>query len=329
MRIRTLAAVTAAAALITPLTAASAGADDREYPDRSQDVRGAAITPASQLTGTETNGDATFGTGKLPEGVRDKAKTVDIAAGETIRPRLDASDNEVGVKELKSTWCQYRWKTKVKGKPPIDNLYRYGASKVRKSGSRQASQLAHDAQGGFDAPKQTTTTRVDWSVPIEIPDDWPQPSQISGWANPTFKGAVFVNSNYYWWGGNSGAGAQQQIRIGIARDNDTRWRTLHDLNLESTNGTEETVDYQRGIDDGDPSYANIDTTPDHTYTFKVRSKSLAWSDPVTGAGAQGQVDFNGDIDAPGNLVDGGYVRPDGPFDTVLIQYKAPKEVKCQ
>ncbi|MGP3989290.1 hypothetical protein [Streptomyces sp. 3N207] len=328
-RTRTLAAAAAAAAFITPLAVTSAGAQDRGEDGKKQDG-GGYITPRPLLTGTEADGDVTFGAGSLPEAARGKAKTVDVEPGEKITPRLDTSDEGAETKKLTSTWCSYRYKTKVKGKPPIDNLYRYGVSKVRKKDDRRASHMVHDSQGGQDAPRQTTSTSVDWYLPIEIPDDWPQPSQISGWANPTFKGAMFVNSNYWWWGGTSLAGAQQKISIGMARDNDTRWRTLHKMDLERNNGTEATEKYKLDIGDGNEvNYANMDTTPAHTYTFRVRSKSTAWSDPATFAGAQAQTDFGGDIDAPGHLLDNGYVQPNGPFGDALIEYKAPKKVKCQ
>ncbi|MBU6534686.1 hypothetical protein ACFUIW_38780 [Streptomyces sp. NPDC057245] len=255
---------------------------------------------------------------------------VKLAPGEAATPQqivpegVDPTAVRAAAEDLKLTTCLYAPIVTPTPEPPFDDREKFGVSK-QGPGLRGWS-LAHDSQGGTDSEPRTTSTRIDYDVPIVIPDDWAQPSQITGYANPKVKGAIRAASRRF-TAGTSTANGQQYLNIGMERDGDEYWQSMYDMKFSRENGLDETKGFESGPRD-DPFFANIDTTPGHLYKFRVKSQSHVTSNPEFLAPAAAQLDFGAGIDAPAHLIEDGYIEPDGGWKTFIVQYKSPFDVEC-
>lgn len=159
---------------------------------------------------------------------------------------------------------------------------------------------------------------------IDIPFEWPQPSQINAYVNPKFKGGHYVDSRTSpITFSSSQASTRQLIQFGWSRDSTQFMQTLWDIQTLKKDGTSDLIHYYwDGLDDGYYYAFNIDSTPAHTYNFSSKTTTSATSDPVFGAGAAAQIDYGSlMLDAPS-------LGPDNIFQAsidrgYLVEYLLP------
>ncbi|UGY92423.1 hypothetical protein [Streptomyces gobiensis] len=324
--------------LLMPMATASAESSD-SWNDYSEGSAPRELKPADSADATDakpssrlvppaippaTVDGARFGTAKTPQAVSGNA--VRLAPGEVPQPRAYRTDSArtAADDDWSTVVCTYTPTTVDASPAPPAQGNQYPLARASAANLYGFAQ-SFDSQGGFGQTEHTSKATINYDLAINIGANWPQPSQITGFVNPSFDGAARVKSNHSpFTFAQSKATGGEKIQLGIARDNDARWQTPWDLSLTRNDGTTVMERWNwPGYNDGRALYANIDSTPGHQYHFTVRTETTSTSSPIFGAGASAQTDFgSAGLDAP-SLGEGYFFRANDQSQFV-IQYKLPK-----
>ncbi|GAA2009072.1 hypothetical protein GCM10009799_41120 [Nocardiopsis rhodophaea] len=291
-----------------------------ELQPRDSDVSSGSVeTVEPSLHGEETAGDAVFSAEEVP-GARHNV--VELAPGEAASPQVRRTEVEVSQDDWNDVWCRYNPSVHADPSPPAKGR-QYAMARAA-SPSLYGWAQAFDAQNGFGQQPHTSTATLKYNLAISIGMDWPQPSHITGFANPSFKGGVYAESKTSpITFSQSKASGGKKIDIGIARSGTYEWKNLWDLKYQRQDGIGYTKYWNwTGLDDGTAYAATMDATPGHTYDFTVQTKTSATSEPVFGASAQAQTDFgSAGLDAP-SLAPGLFFKANDQSN-LLIRYRLP------
>lgn len=222
-----------------------------------------------------------------------------------------------------SFFCAYRATSATATPPPPASGEKYGIA-IASSSSLYGAAQAFNSQGGAFQSPSTSSANISMDLAIDIPFEWPQPSQINAYVNPKFKGGHYVDSRTSpITFSSSQASTRQLIQFGWSRDSTQFMQTLWDIQTLKKDGTSDLIHYYwDGLDDGYYYAFNIDSTPAHTYNFSSKTTTSATSDPVFGAGAAAQIDYGSlMLDAPS-------LGPDNIFQAsidrgYLVEYLLP------
>lgn len=255
-----------------------------------------------------------------PKGSALRSQTVYLAPGQAATPHAVRSKGAVAADSgFSDTWCDYIPYSSAWPPPPASGN-EYAMAEV--PGIVVGYEQAYSSQGGTSQSSDTRTANLQFDQPISIGIGWPQPSQITGYVNPSFQGGQFEQSNISYLYSTSSASTEEKIQIGISRENSYNWETLWDIVGTSTDGTAKNDWWAWGGLNGTAFYMNIDSTPGHVYHFTETATSSATSNPVFFAGAVAQIDYGSlGLDAP-YLELGNYFRANDNSNFV-IKYSLP------
>lgn len=158
---------------------------------------------------------------------------------------------------------------------------------------------ATSSLGGTNATTDTRRAIAQTGAGFKIAD-WPQPAQVRVHFNPSYTGAMRLDSNIapFTFATSEGSG-RMVLNEGVSRDDEIILKTKADLSRSLRNGTGQTYKFSfPGYADGADSIT-IDMTPNHTYYGFVETQTTATAASQFLAGASAQVDFgSAGIDAP-------------------------------
>jgi hypothetical protein len=125
----------------------------------------------------------------------DKTKSTTMVSQRSPAPTAKqiGKQDAITTSNFNSFFCGYPVTSVQASPPPPASGNQYAIARAAESLWGYAQ--AYDAQGGTQQTPHSSTANISFNVRIDIPIDWPQPSQINAYANPWFDGGHYVDSN--------------------------------------------------------------------------------------------------------------------------------------